>query len=72
MATKKSKGRRARKRAPRRISSEGYQYSFHGAFKSKAKAQAKARRIGGFTVGRLIAHGDYRHIVMGPASGVGF
>lgn len=66
MATKKRKAKR------RRIATEGGLYSFHGAFKSKTAAQKKARSVHGFTVGRLIKHGDFRYVVMGPGSGVGF
>jgi hypothetical protein len=68
MPTKRKTAKRRK-----RISTEGGVYSFHGAFKSKAKATAKARRIGGFTVGRMTkATGDFRWVVMGPSSGVGF
>ncbi len=74
MAGKKTAKRGARKkRAPRKYSTDGAVYSFHGAFKRKADAQAKARKVGGWMAGRFTkARGDYRYVVMGPASGVPF
>jgi hypothetical protein len=68
MATKK----RSKKRT-RRVSSEGIVFSFHGAFKKRADAERKARKVGGWFAGRFTkARGDYRYVVMGPASGVPF
>lgn len=50
MATKR-KTRRGTSR-PRRLFGEGVYFEFHGAFKSEAKAKARARLRGGFYVKR--------------------
>ena len=58
------------RKAPRKAQREkrpytdGLGYEFHGAFKSKADAQKKARAVGGFYRGRSIRHGDFRYVVM--------
>jgi hypothetical protein len=68
-----TKRKTAARRARRKIATEGGVYSFHGAFKSRAKAAAKARKVGGFYKGTFTkARGDFRYVVMGPGSGVGF
>ena len=57
--TKKRKGRK-------RNYGDGYAFEFHGSFTSKTKAEAKARKVGGFTVSRKVFHGPsgLRHVVM--------
>lgn len=37
----------------KRPAGEGFAYLFHGSFNSKAKAEAKAKRRGGFLIRRI-------------------
>lgn len=53
------------KRVKRKPWGDGAVYQFHGAYKSKAKAESKARKVKGFfkyTPTR--AGGDWRYVVM--------
>jgi hypothetical protein len=54
-----------KKRKTRRRATEGMGYMFHGAFKSEAKADARARERGGFYLKRTVPgrHGT-RYVVM--------
>jgi hypothetical protein len=57
-------GTKKKARQRKRPYTDGLGYEFHGAYKSKAAAEKKARKVGGFYRGRLIKHGDYRYVVM--------
>ena len=63
-AKKKTKGRK-------RNFGDGHAFEFHGSFTSKAKAQRKARDVGGWSVSRKVFHGasGLRHIVMSKRAG---
>ena len=37
----------------KRQASDGYAYTFHGSFSSKDRAEAKAKRRGGFILSRI-------------------
>lgn len=45
------------------MAKRGRKVSFHGAFKSKAKAVAKERRVGGF-IRAITVRGQRRYVVM--------
>lgn len=54
----------AKRRKRRKSPGEGFAFEFHGAYKRKADAIKKARKVKGWVAGRLIAHGDFRYVVM--------
>jgi hypothetical protein len=74
------KGKKGKRRA--RVASDGYMWSFHGSFTSKADAEAKARSVRrklgtAWVATRRFVPGGFgkvqtRHVVMGPSSGVPF
>jgi hypothetical protein len=45
------------------MAKRGRKVTFHGAFKSKAKAQAKERQVGGF-IRPVTVRGSRRYVVM--------
>ena len=55
---KRSKARPQSRKSVRRAS-EGYAFAFHGSYNSKDKAEAKARKRGGFLISR-VPHGMKR------------
>lgn len=66
MATKKKKPK-----SRRRNFGDGYAYEFHGSFTSKAAAEKKARKVGGWMVSRKVFHGasGLRYVVMTQRAG---
>lgn len=49
---KPTRGDRAMKRK-RKAAGDGYAYTFHGSYAAKSKAEAKARKRGGFLISRI-------------------
>jgi hypothetical protein len=62
--------RKKAKRKPRRRYTDGALFQFHGAYKLKADAEKKARKVKGFYKRTATkASGDWRYVVMANRDG---